>query len=265
MTSPAAPAEPVLPSGQVSAPEREGAGDGQPLYLAVHGALRFGLHEGRWTVGSSLPSEAELSRQFGVSRITVRHALRLLESDGYIRKAPARRPVVVATNPDARTGWVLESLDDIVAMVGDARLDIQSWRKERAPAEAGLFALPVGTGVPCLRSRLVRDGTPYARSVIYFSPTVGEQLARHDFDDAVVFRVLQRKLGVRFDDVTLTVGAETANAEDAASLACEPGSALLVLQLLYREGGRLVEVAYSRSRASAARLSTRLTTGPRRA
>ena len=77
--------------------------------------------------------------------------------------------------------------------------------------------------------------------------------------------MLQRDLGVRFDDVRLTVGAEAANNEDAAALGCEPGGALLVMQLLYREGGRLVEVAYSRSLASAARLSTRLTTGPRRA
>jgi GntR family transcriptional regulator len=215
-------------------------------------------------VGASLPSEAELSERFGVSRITVRHALRLLESDGYIRKAPARRPVVVATEPGGPAGWVVESLDDIVAMVGNARLAIQSWREETAPGEAGLFGLAPETPLPCLRSLLIRAGQAYARSVIYFPPEVGAKLERESFDDAVVFRVLQRDLGLRFDDVRLTVGAETADAEDAASLGCEPGSALLVMQLLYRESGRLVEVAYSRSLASAVRLSTRLTTGPRR-
>jgi DNA-binding GntR family transcriptional regulator len=239
-------------------------GNGRPLYLAVDGALRAELHGGRWAVGSSLPSEAELSDRFGVSRITVRHALRLLEADGYIRKAPARRPLVVATNPGPRPGWTVESLDDIVALAGDAQLRVQSWRKEQAPAEASLFGLPAGAGVPCLRSLLVRQGRAYASSLTYFPPAIGEQLARRNFDDAVVFRVLQRELGIAFDDVRLTVGAETATVEDAASLPCEPGSALLVMQLLYREtGGRLVEVAHSRSLASVVRLSTRLTTGPR--
>jgi GntR family transcriptional regulator len=248
------------------APARDAAvaDGGRPLYLAVDGALRAELRRGRWTVGSSLPSEAALSQKFGVSRITIRHALRLLEADGYIRKAPARRPLVVATNPDPRPGWMVESLDDIVAMVGDAQLKIQSWRKEQAPAEASLFDLPVGMGVPCLRSLLVRKGRAYARSIIYFPPAIGERLARRHFDDAVVFRVLQRELGIAFDDVRLTVGAETATAEDAAHLPCESGSALLVMQLLYREtGGRLVEVAHSRALAAAVRLSTRLTTEPR--
>ena len=70
-----------------------------PLYSAVYEALRDALHAGSCEVGASLPSEAELSDRFAVSRITIRHALRLLEGDGYIRKARARRPVVIATTP----------------------------------------------------------------------------------------------------------------------------------------------------------------------
>jgi DNA-binding GntR family transcriptional regulator len=253
-------------------PSREGAGgpgraprgsSEPPLYLAVYNALREDLHGGRWELGSSLPSEAELSRQFGVSRITTRHALRLLEAEGYIRKARARRPVVVANAPPARAGWVLESLEDIVAMVADARLDVKSWRQERS-ADAALFGLEAGTMLHCLRSVLVRADRPYSRSIIYFPPAIGARLSRAAFDDTVVFRVLQREIGVRLDDVQLTIWAEPAAAEDAAALHCEAGAALLVMQLLYREeGGALVEVAYSRSLASEVRLSTRLRTGPR--
>jgi DNA-binding GntR family transcriptional regulator len=59
---------------------------GEPLYLGVFNKLRGALQAGHWELGSSLPSEAELSRQFDVSRITIRHALSLLESEGYIQK-----------------------------------------------------------------------------------------------------------------------------------------------------------------------------------
>ena len=48
-----------------------------------------------------------------------------LEDEGFIRKARARRPVVVSTAPTARAGWIVESLDDIVAMVADARLHVE--------------------------------------------------------------------------------------------------------------------------------------------
>jgi GntR family transcriptional regulator len=222
-------------------------GDGEPLYLAVYGSLRKSLQNGVWPVGSSLPSEAELSGRFSVSRITVRHALRLLEEEGYIRKARARRPVVISTTPTTRPGWMVESLEDIVAMVGDARLEVESWRRESASTEAKQFGLPSSTRLHCLRSVLVRDGRPYSRSIIYFPPAVGSQLSRQAFDDAIVFRVLQRETGLRLDDVRLTIWAELAAPEDAASLHCEIGAALLVMQLHYRdEGGTLVEIAYGR-------------------
>lgn len=237
---------------------------GRALYLIVHQALREELLQGRWSIGGSLPSEFELSAQFNVSRITIRHAMRLLEAEGFIRKARARRAVVVTTTPKAQSGWMVESIDDIIAMVGNAKLRIESWRKETSAGDAKLFGLPAGTRLHCLRGVLVRDDTPYTRSTIYFSPHIGAQLSRDAFDDPVVFRVLQRELGIRLDDVRLTIWAELARAEDAAVLGCDLGAALLVMQLsYYEEGGALVEVAYSRSLASEARLSTRLTTRPR--
>jgi len=241
---------------------RTGYKAGQPLYLAVHGALREALLRHRWPVGASLPSESELSAEFAVSRITIRHAMRLLEAEGYIRKARARRAVVVTTAPEPQSGWRVESIDDIITMVGNAKLRIESWRRENSASDATLFGLAAGARLHCLRGVLMRDGRPYTRSTIYFAPEVGARLSRGAFDDPVVFRVLQRELGIRLDDVRLTIWAELARAEDAAVLGCDLGAALLVMQLSYHEeGGALVEVAYSRSLASEARLSTRLTTG----
>ena len=236
----------------------------QPLYLAVYAALREALQEGRWEIGNSFPSEASLSGHFGASRITIRHALRLLESDGYIRKSRARRPVVVANGPTIHAAWIVESMDDIVAMVGDARLEIKGWRRERSSPDAEILGLRAATPLPCLRGILSRGQNAYARSIIYFPPAIGSRLRRRDFDDVVVFRVLQRELGVRIDDVRMTVWAELATPEDTADLGCDVGSALLVTQLLYRDdSGELVEIAYSRALASEARLSTRLVTSSR--
>lgn len=248
-----------------SAETHKAQGSRPPLYLGVYASLRDALHGGVWPVGGSLPSEAELSDRFQVSRITIRHALRLLEGEGYIRKSRAKRPVVVTTSPARRGGWLVESIDDIVAMVADAQLRVQSWRRETSGDDAKLLDLPPETRLHCLRSVLVRDGRPYARSVIYFPPEIGARLPRKAFDDTVVFRVLQRELGVRLDDVRMTIWAEPATGDDASSLGCESGAPLLVTQLLYRDlTGTGVELAYSRSLASEVRLSTRLKTPQRR-
>ena len=49
------------------------------LYRRVHEALRRAIAEGGWAPGDSLPSEASLGARFGVSRITVRQAMQLLQ------------------------------------------------------------------------------------------------------------------------------------------------------------------------------------------
>lgn len=54
----------------------------------VEQALKNAVLSGQLQTGQRLPSEAELARQFGVSRPTIREALSVLQSQGLIRKAP---------------------------------------------------------------------------------------------------------------------------------------------------------------------------------
>jgi GntR family transcriptional regulator len=211
-------------------------------------------------IGDLFPSEAELSEAYAASRITVRHALLLLEREGFIRRAKARRTVVAAVQPARQDGWLVQSLEDIVAMVGEAELAIESYRGEMNPEAADLLDAPEGTPLPCLRGVLRRDGTPYARSTIYFAPDVGRRLRRSSFDDPVVFRVLQKRLGLVIGSVTHTIWADLAQEPDAARLGCTVGSAILATRLHYRcAEGRPIEVAYTRAVASeGARLTYRM-------
>jgi DNA-binding LacI/PurR family transcriptional regulator len=52
----------------------------------VYGALERGIHSGRWKPGQRLPSEADLVRQFGASRITVGRAVRDLQLAGLVER-----------------------------------------------------------------------------------------------------------------------------------------------------------------------------------
>lgn len=79
-----------MPATALSAPASAAA----PSFKAIRSArafeeiaqqIRTELAEGRLKVGSRLPSERALSEQFGVSRNTLREALRSLEHAGLIR------------------------------------------------------------------------------------------------------------------------------------------------------------------------------------
>ena len=54
----------------------------QPLYLRLRNQLAKDIKKGKLKSNQSLPSERQLSEQFQVSRMTARHALKQLESDG---------------------------------------------------------------------------------------------------------------------------------------------------------------------------------------
>lgn len=220
-----------------------------PLYRQAAAHLRSAITDGRLAVGGELPTEAELASGFGVSLITLRHALRELEAEGLIRKRAAKAAIVTAASPPVRAR-PLNSLEDIVAGTEDARLEITEYRKLHAPEAAAAFGLAPGLRLHCLRGRLLVAGEPFSVISIYFPPEIGQRLTRADFDDVVVFRAVERRLGLRVAGARVTVAAETADAELARALDYQEGAPVLVNRFLYfAEDGSAVELTIARHRA----------------
>ncbi len=227
-----------------------------PLWRQAAGRLRTSIAAGRIGLGEALPTEAALARIFGVSLITVRHALRELEADGLIRKRAAKTAVVVSTEPRLPAVRPLNSLADIVAATAGARLDIFSYGEARAAEPAAVFGLPPDTALFCLRARLLLDEAPQSDVAIYFPPEIGRHLARADFDDVVVFRSVERRLGIKLAGASITVSAELADAALARRLDYTQGGAILVSRMVYLdEAGRPVEMTIARHRADRHRVA----------
>jgi GntR family transcriptional regulator of arabinose operon len=60
--------------------------DKVPKHRQIYGELEKGIRSGRWKRGERLPSEADLVRQFGASRITVGRAVRDLQLAGLVER-----------------------------------------------------------------------------------------------------------------------------------------------------------------------------------
>jgi DNA-binding LacI/PurR family transcriptional regulator len=79
-----------------------------PRYRQVYGALERGIRSGRWKRGDRLPSEAQLVRDFGASRITVGRAVRDLQLAGFVeRHAGSGTFVRAARGPAAHSFGLL--------------------------------------------------------------------------------------------------------------------------------------------------------------
>ena len=55
------------------------------LYTSVYDKLYKMIIDGEYPLNSKLPSEPELAKSFGVSRMTLRQALALLQDDGLVK------------------------------------------------------------------------------------------------------------------------------------------------------------------------------------
>lgn len=91
----------------------------QAAYRQVADQLREQILTGELTAGTRLPNEAEMSRLFGVSRSTVREALRLLASQHLVDTTRGATGGTFVSSPDALV--VAENLGGTLGLLVDAQ------------------------------------------------------------------------------------------------------------------------------------------------
>lgn len=69
-----------------------------PLYASVLDSIKQRIIDGTYPIGSLLPTEAELEKEFRVSKITVRKAIELLEADGYVKKQSGKGTTIISNS-----------------------------------------------------------------------------------------------------------------------------------------------------------------------
>lgn len=98
--------------------------DGQVLvpaaYAVVVQHLRRAIHLGTYAPGEKLPPEREHAELLGVSRVTLREALRVLEGEGYLQMRRGSAGGAIVSGPPASPGrsseYLREHLDEILAL-----------------------------------------------------------------------------------------------------------------------------------------------------
>jgi GntR family transcriptional repressor for pyruvate dehydrogenase complex len=103
----------------------------------VAATLRRRILSGELAPGDSLPTEAELINQLGVSRETVRMALRLLDAEGLTATSQGRSGVRIRHPEPER---VARSLVQLFTLTGATWGDLLAFRKMLEPAAAAHVA-----------------------------------------------------------------------------------------------------------------------------
>ncbi|WEK49376.1 MAG: GntR family transcriptional regulator [Candidatus Kaistia colombiensis] len=146
--------------------------DDGPLYRQLVTILREPIANGTLVPGTSLPREADIAEQFGVSLITVRQALRDLENDGLIKKRAAKPAVVTAPESPAKPSFGFRSFAQIADSTRDRALAdplLSQGALRNAPSAA--FGLQPGRELPLPARDPAPEGMcPACQTTFYFPP-----------------------------------------------------------------------------------------------
>ena len=230
-----------------------------PKYHRLEADLRRRIGAGEFAVGAVLPPEHELSRNYGVSRHTVRMALGRMQVDGLIERGAGRGTFVLPQHDRVRF-YLDRSFTQQMAELG---LVASSRVLE---AEAGSVTgddpdpLRREHGAPCFRLTRIRMGGSEPIGVQQTTVLTRRcpDIARHDFARESVYAVLARHYQLTAKEIHHSVGAALANARDAKLLGTRRGEPLLVVNTTaLMEGGEILEYTASKYRADRYEYSTR--------
>lgn len=215
-----------------------------PLYRQLRDLLATGIRAGEWVAGDRLPSEAELGDAHGVSRITVRQALRELELAGMLLRITGKGTFVRERPPVARLTRLSGFGENMRAMGREPGYRVL--RCHRLPADdltATRLQLSLGAPTLTLERVLLADGEPVAlaRSTIAEQTFGGHPPTSWDLAEGSLYTHLAAA-GVRLVDAIEVVEPAVAGAEESALLDIEPGQLLLQVQRLAHDAaGRPIE------------------------
>jgi GntR family transcriptional regulator len=213
-------------------------------YVELSDTLRDRIASG---TRGALASEAELGREYGVSRVTVRRALELLRDEGLVS---ARRGVgwFVAVDPVRQSLGRVTTVEAALEAAGaDSGRRVLEFSFERASADVAK-TLDLAADAEVLRvARLnLADGEPFAIVTVWVSATLGAHLSRADVERSTFYDLLPLQ-GVEPGRVVQTITAIEAEPEHAAQLGVPVGSPLLACRrVTYDRHGDAVIVAEHR-------------------
>ena len=196
-----------------------------PRYQEIADALRARIQDGELAPGARLETQRQLASTFGVTLMTLRQALEVLEREKLIERRHGLGTFVAAPSVDYDILQLRRFAGDLSAQgeeVTTRLLGSDFVAGERVVTAA----LGLGRGARVLmveRLRLV-DGRPLSLQRSFLPARVGEDVLRADLALTPLAQALEFKLGITIARATEVVSAVRLGQREATVLAAAPGA-----------------------------------------
>lgn len=208
-----------------------------PLWAQVSADLRRRCGSGAFEDG--VPGELALSEEYGVSRHTIREALRALRSEGVISSSRGRTSTVHGDFSQS-LGSVYSLFRSVESQGAIQTSEVVRLESTTDAAIATRLGLSPEAALTMLERVRLADGEPLAHDVSWLPHTLAHPLLDADFSHTALYDLLQG-IGVIVDSGTESITATAADEALAAMLRVEPGTPLLSIERLTTAQGQPIE------------------------
>jgi GntR family transcriptional regulator len=213
-----------------------------PLYHQLKELLLQRIESGEWAPGDQLPTEAEFSAQFGVSRVTVRQALQLLVNQGLVERRQGLGTFVGRPKVAHNLQWMYRDGKEIADQGGVIRYELHHLtRKPATQALARHLGIAADETVYETQRTLIADDEPLMIISSWLPMSLFNDLESKDFGKRTMMTILA-EYGMTASHQHKEVEITILDEEEAALLGVDPGApALLLTYLNYLPDGRPFE------------------------
>jgi len=213
-----------------------------PAYERVKAFIKAQVSLGVWRPGATVPSEAVLQQQFGISRMTVNRALRELVVEGVVTRTQGSGTVVAQLHRISSTLALRDIHDEVLARGHGHSTRLQRLAAVRASAAlAEVFRLRRGARL--FHSVLVHceDGVPIQYEDRHVNPAAAPDYLGVDFATTTPTRYLLEHAPLT--EASYSIEASLPSPQEATCLAIAPGAPCLVMTRCTVSGPHVTSLA----------------------
>ena len=214
-----------------------------PRYYRVYASLQKSIRDGIYRRGSLIPTEHQLCRDFGVSRITIRRALHELQRDGWLTRRSGVGTFVartLCTQPVA-VNWndVVTSVTDFTSATTVASLTMRVVEADAETRE--ILRLAAGTKVQQVMHVRLLKSEPLGVITNWVPQDIAERVPEPIARRGPLFASLDHT-DIQVGDSSQAIGAIVATRSLARTLGVAVGAPLVRIErVVFDRSGRGIE------------------------
>lgn len=198
----------------------------EPLYIRIHNQIKRDVEQHVYKVGDRIPAERQLAVKFGVSRMTLRQAIRTLEEEGILERRLGSGTYVANQKVQEKMSGIM-SFTEITEANGQKPSSKLISYQIGKPSLSEKERLNLDSDEDVLRMERIRyaDQTPICYEVVTIPYELVKNISKEDISTHL-YEALSKN-NYEIGNVTEHISAAVANEQDARLLNARKGEALI--------------------------------------